>query len=142
DAARGQRADGAGGDGVDADVFRAEIPCQVADGGFQRRLGQRHHVVIGDDLFRGVIRQRHDAAAIGHERGGGAADGDQRIDADLVGDAKAFAAGVDERSSEIFGGCVSYGVYQNVELAVSFLEGGKKRLDFLVIGEVAMETGG
>src|SRR6185312_12570389 len=137
DAARGQRADGAGGDGVDADVFRAEIPCQVADGGFQRRLGQRHHVVIGDDLFRGVIGERHDAAAVGHERDGGAADGDERIDADLMRDAETFAAGVDECASEVFGGRVGHGVYEDVELPVSLLEGGKKRLDFLVIGEVA-----
>ena len=50
DAAGGEGFDGAGGDGVDADVLWAERGGEVADGGFERGLGDTHDVVVGEDL--------------------------------------------------------------------------------------------
>ncbi len=76
--------------------FRAERGGEVADGGFERGLGDAHDVVVGEDLGGAVVGEGHDGAAFGHERGGGAGDGDERVDADVVGDAEAFAAGVEE----------------------------------------------
>ena len=101
DAAGGEGFDGSGGDGVDADVFGAELPGEVADGGLEGGLGEGHDVVVGDDLLRGVEAEGHDAAALGHEGRGGAGDGDERVDADVHGDAEAFAAGVEEVATEI-----------------------------------------
>src|SRR5579863_2681126 len=66
-AARGQRLDRTSRNAVDADVFRAEIPGEVANGGFQSGLGNGHHVVVGNDLLRCVIAEGHDAAAVGHQ---------------------------------------------------------------------------
>ena len=129
DAAGGEGLDGAGGDGVDADVFGAEVPGEIADRGFEAGLGHGHHVVVGDNFFSGVVAEGHDAAALGHERGGGAADGDERIDADVEGDAEAFAAGVDELAAQLGGGRVGDGVDQDFELAVLLLEGGEEGVD-------------
>ena len=140
DAAGGEGLYGAGGDGVDADVSGAEVPGQVADGGFQSGLGDGHHVVIGDDLLGGVVGHGHDAAAVGHQRRGAAADGDEGVNADVVGDAEAFAGSVDELAAKLFGGGVGYGVDEDVELAELFLEGGKDGFDLGVAGYVALEA--
>ena len=77
----------------------AEVPREIADGAFERGLGQRHHVVVRNDFFGSVVGERHDAAAIGHQRGSGASDGNERVDADFMRDAEAFAAGVEEVSA-------------------------------------------
>ena len=63
---------------------------------FQASLGHGHHIVVRDDFFGRVVAEGDDAAALGHQRGGGAADGDQRIDADVMGDAEALAASLDK----------------------------------------------
>jgi hypothetical protein len=54
-AARGQRLDGPGRNGVDADVLRSQLIRQVAHGRLQRGLGQRHHVVVRHHFFGGVV---------------------------------------------------------------------------------------
>ena len=142
DASGGQGLDGAGGDGVDADVAGAEVGGEVTDGGFEAGLGYSHHVVVGDDLFGGVKTHGHNAAAIGHQRGGSAGDGDERVDADVKGDAEALAGAVDELAAQLLGGGEGHGVDEDVELAVLLLEGCEEGVDLGVVGDVALEAGG
>ena len=142
DAAGGEGLDGAGGDGVDADVLVAEAVGEIADGGLEGRLGQGHDVVVGDDLFCGVEAEGHDAAALGHEGRGGAADGDERVDADVHGDAEALAGGVDEVAAQLVGGGEGDGVDEDVDLAVLLLDGGEDGFDLGVVGDVALEAAG
>ena len=118
DAAGGEGLDGAGGDGVDADVLGAEALGEIADGGLEAGLGDGHDVVVGDNFLGGVEAEGHDAAAFGHERRGGAGDGDERVDADVHGDAEAVAAGVDEVAAQVGGGGEGDGVDEDVDLAV------------------------
>src|SRR6185312_4770768 len=122
DAAGGQRLNRAGGDSVDANVLGAEVPGEIANRSFERCFGRRHHVVMGYNFFRGEISESDDASALIHERRGGAADGDERVDADVVGDAEAFAAGVDKRALEVFGRRECDGMDEDVEAAVAGLE--------------------
>ncbi len=112
--------------------FGPEIPGEIARGGFESGLGDGHHVVVGNDLFRGKVSHGHDAAAVGHERGGAAADGDQRVDADVHRNTEAFAAGVDELAAQISGGRKGDGMDEDVELAVLLLQRAEKRVDLAV----------
>ncbi len=112
--------------------FGAEAEGEIADGGFEGRPWRGHDVVVGDDFLRGVEAEGHDAAAFGHERGGGAADGDERVDADVEGDAEAVAAGIEEVAAQLGGGGEGDGVDEDVELAVLLLEGGEEGLNFCV----------
>ena len=75
DARRGQRLDRAGGDRVDADVPRAEIGREVADGRFERGFGDAHHVVVREHALAAEIGERQDAAAAAllHQRRGAGA---------------------------------------------------------------------
>ena len=50
------------------------------------------------------------------------ADRDQRIDADVVGDAKAFARGVDEVAFQFLGRSVGHAVHERVQFAVALFE--------------------
>jgi len=92
DAAGGEGLDGTGGDGVDADVFGAEVPGEIADGGFKRGLGHAHDVVVGDDLLRAEVSEGDDAAAFGHEGSGGAGNGEHFVDVFKAGCADAALA--------------------------------------------------
>src|SRR5712691_2470808 len=121
DAARGQRFDGTGGDGVDANILGAEIVGEIAHRGFQRGFGYAHDVVARDNFFRSVVGEGDDAAAGSHQRERAAGDGDERIDADVVGDAKTFAGGVDEIAFEIGFGSETDAVYETVQHSVFFL---------------------
>ena len=47
--------------GVDADVVLAEIGGEVADGGFERRLGDAHDVVVRHHARGAAIGQRDHA---------------------------------------------------------------------------------
>lgn len=58
---------GAGADGVDANVLRAEIDGKVADRSLKGRLGDAHHVVVGDDLLSAVVGHgEHGRAGVQH----------------------------------------------------------------------------
>ena len=74
DAGARQRANRAGGNGVDANIARAEVGGQIAHARFQRRLGEAHDVVIGHDARRAAIGQRQQRAAAVHHRGGALGD--------------------------------------------------------------------
>ncbi len=63
---------------------------------------------------------------------GAAADGNQRVDADVHGDAEALAGGVDEFAAQIGGGSEGDGMDEDVELAVLLLEGGEESVDLAV----------
>jgi hypothetical protein len=63
--------------------------------------------------------------------GAAAADGDERVDADVVRDAEALAAGVDELAAQSARRGEGDGVDQDVDLAVLLLERGEKGVDLL-----------
>src|ERR1035438_5713098 len=63
DAARSQRLDWSGRDGIHADCFRSEIVSQVANGRFQGGFRYAHDVVPGHDFFRAIVGKRDDSAA-------------------------------------------------------------------------------
>jgi hypothetical protein len=69
--------------------------------------------------------------------GAAARDCDQRIDAHIQRDAKAFARGVDEVSFEFVGGSVGDGMHQRVQLAVALFECDEEAVDFFVFADVA-----
>src|ERR1035437_32054 len=142
DAARGESLDRAGGNGVDANVPGAEVPGEIADRGFESGLGHGHDVVVGDDLFGGIEAERKDAAALGHERRGGASDGNERIDADVMGDAESLAAGVNELAAQLRGRRKGHGVDEDIQLAVLIFEGGEEGFNLLVVGNVTLEAAG
>ena len=84
---------------VDADVVRPEIARQVAHRRFERRLGDAHHVVVGEDALAAEIGQRQHAAAAAllHQRHDRARQPDQRVRADVERDAEPFARRLHER---------------------------------------------
>jgi hypothetical protein len=55
DAGGGKRFHGAGRNGVDTNALRAEVCCKKTHAGLETRLGKPHHVVIGNDLGRGIV---------------------------------------------------------------------------------------
>ena len=139
DAAGGEGFDGAGGDGVDADVFGAEGDGEVADGGFERGLGDAHDVVVGEDFFRAVVGQGQHGSAFGHEGRGAAGECDEGVDADIVGDAEVLARGEQEIFFEGVGGSKADGVDEDIDLRVGGGDLREERVDVLVAGDVALE---
>ena len=57
-----------------------------------------------------VVGEGEDGAAFGHERSGGAGDGDEGVDADVVGDAEVIAGGEQEVVLDGVGGGEGDGV--------------------------------
>jgi len=55
DARGGERLDGAGGEAVDADAFRANAGGEVVNAGFQAGFGQAHDVVMRHRAHRTEI---------------------------------------------------------------------------------------
>ncbi len=90
-----------------------------------------------DDLLRSVITHGDNAAAAGHERRGAPGQGDQRVGADVQGDAVGLAAGVDKFAFQRLARSES----DRVEKQMKFAEfpGGlrKNGSDFLVLGDIA-----
>ena len=99
--------------------WRPRSKREVPHRGLESGLGHAHHVVARHHLFGAVDRSCNDAAAFGHERRGCAADGDQRVDADIVRDAEALAGGVKEIVLQVVGRGEGHRVHQYVELAVA-----------------------
>ena len=106
----------------------------------RRRLGHAHHVVVRHNFLRAVVGHGDDAAAIFHERRGGARHRDQRIHADVVGDAEAFARGVDELAFQFLSRSEGHAVHQHMQLAVALFELDKQAVDVGVIGHIAHEA--
>src|SRR6266568_7774714 len=82
DACRCERLDRPRGDGIDTDVLRAEISGEVAHRGFERGLGDAHHVVVRHPFLGAVIGEREQCAAPRHQLLGALSDGGERIAAD------------------------------------------------------------
>ena len=85
DAGRRQRLDRPGRDRVDADVLAAEIGGEIAHRGFERRLGDAHHVVVRHPFLGAVIGEREQRAALRHQLFGALRDRGERIAADQHG---------------------------------------------------------
>src|SRR5580704_16200918 len=87
DAAGGHGFDGAGGDGVDADVFlvAAHFGGEVADGAFEGGFGDGHDVVHGDEFFGAEVAHGDDAAVGVHERLGEAGHGEEGVGGNVEG---------------------------------------------------------
>ena len=117
--------------------FAAEIGGEIADGSFERGFGDAHDVVVGKDLLGAVVGEGEDGAAFGHERLGGAGEGDEGVDADVVGDAEVFAGGVEDSVLDVWG--EADGVDEDVELAVGGFELLEDGVDVGVDGDVAAE---
>jgi len=138
--ARSQRLDRSGRDCVDANVLHSEIVGEIANATFKRRLGHAHHVVMRDNTGGSVIGESNDTAALGHQRRSRPRDRNQRVTANVMGDAEAFAAGIGEAALEVLHGRVGDAVDDAVELAVTLFEGGEELLDLGVAGDVALEA--
>ena len=93
----------------------------------------------GHDFLRAVVGEGHDAAALGHQRAGGAGQRHQRIDADVERDAEALAAGVGELALQLFGGREGDAVYQRVEFAVARLQLLEQLRDLFVAADIALK---
>src|SRR5882672_6202237 len=95
-AAGGERFEWTGGDGVDTNILGAEVAGEITNTGLESGFRDAHDVVFRHNFFCTEIAERDDSATFGHERRGGASDGDKRINADVVSNAEAFAGGIDE----------------------------------------------
>ena len=114
---------------------------QVAHAGLQRGFGHAHHVVAQHHFLGTDIAQGDDAAAFGHQRRGAARQRDQRIHADVMGDAEALAAGEQEVVLEILGRSKGNRVNQRMNLAVVALADLLEDPgDLLVLAHVALEA--
>jgi hypothetical protein len=137
DASGGEGFDWACGDGVDANFFCAEVGGEVADGGFQSGFCDAHDVVVGEDLFSAVVGEGEDGAALGHEWLCAAGEGDEGVDADVVGDAEVVALGVEDVVLDV--GSEADGVDEDVDLSIGGFELLEDGVDVGVDGDVAAE---
>ena len=102
DAARGQCLHRACGNAVHPDFFRPKIVSEIARACFETGFRNTHDVVVRHNFFRAVIGHGHNAPAICHHRRNFACQRDQRIGADVVGNAECFPRGAYEISFERF----------------------------------------
>ena len=68
----GQGVHGAGADGVDANLARAEVVGEVADRRLKRGLGHAHDVIVGHDARGAEVGHGDDAAAVFSMKGSAA----------------------------------------------------------------------
>ena len=139
DASSGECLDRSGGDGVDPYVLFAQIVRQVAHGGFQSRLSHSHHVIVRHHLFGAKVGERNYAAPLAHQRSGGARQRNQRVDADLVRNPEALAAGHHELVAQLFGGSIGDRVDERVNSAVAALQLLEQRINLAVARDIALE---
>src|ERR1700740_777643 len=98
--------------------FFSQIKSEIANRTLQRGLGHRLDVIVGNHFLGAVVSHGDNAAAVGHERRGRARDRDQRVHADIMGNAESLAAGVQEVPFQLCGGRVGDAVHAHVQLAV------------------------
>src|SRR5262249_38167230 len=80
-----------------ADAAGPEVRGEVAHRHLERGLGHAHHVVMRHHALAPEVGQGHDAPALRRYDGGdGPGQGGERIRGDVLGDAVAFARGVEE----------------------------------------------
>src|SRR5579864_7680199 len=90
-AARGQGLDRSGRDSIDPNFVWAYAVSQVTDSCLQGSFGYAHDVIARYNFLRAEVTQGDHAAALGHQRGCGPGQRDQRIDTNIVGEAKTLA---------------------------------------------------
>src|SRR5277367_6619989 len=139
DAAGGESLNRSSGDSVHANILLAQVRGKITHRSFECCLCDAHHVVVRHNLFRSVVCQSDDAAAIGHEWSGTPAERDQRVDAHVVRDAEAVARRLDEVVLQLFRGRKTDGVDQHVELAVTLFDLSKDVVDLFVVRDVALK---
>src|SRR5262249_3263750 len=83
-------------------TLRSKIAGEIAHARFKRSFRNSHDVVFRNNFFCAEVAESHNAPAFGHQWSGSARDGNERVNADVVRDAKALARSVDEFSLEIF----------------------------------------
>jgi len=135
--------DGAGGDGVDADIQWAHVEGEVADGGVEGGFADPHDVVTGDALFAAEVGHRRDGAAGVEEVAGGGGDGDQGVDADIHRQFETGPAGEDGVAGEVIAVGEGDRMEQEVDLAEFFFGRLHHRVDvFVLLGVHGDEEGG
>jgi len=114
-AARGNGFDGAGGNGVDADLASTEFGGEVADFRFERGFGDTHDVVIFYDARGAEISESHDGAAVGHQGSERAGNGDEGIGAYVEREFETIARGLEKWLVQVFviGECQAVDHYVN-----------------------------
>src|SRR3954468_15630404 len=107
---------------INPNLAFSKIICQISDCALQRGLGDSHYVVVRNDFLCSVIGHSNDAAAILHQRCCPTGHSDERIDADIMCDAKALSRGVHKVTSEFRSRGKSHAMHYRVELAIALLE--------------------
>ena len=85
-----------GADRIDPNLLRTQIIRQITHGGFQCRLGHAHDIIMRNHPLGAEVAHGQNAATLGHQGQGRAADRNQRIGADIQGSAEGFPIGIDE----------------------------------------------
>ena len=139
DAAGGQRLDRTCRNRVDADVVLAQILGDVLHRGFKRRLGQPHHVVMRHHLFRAVIGQRQQGAAIGHHRRRAGTDGGEGINRDIHGHPEIRGAGVDIAATQFVLVGKADGMDHKIKRAPVSLQRRKQRIQRVFLRHITFD---
>ncbi len=121
-----------GRNGVDPNTFRPQLCGQITDRGLQSGLGDPHDIVIGNRLLRAEVTHSDDAAPLFHQRRGIAADRQKRVGADVHGQGESVAGSLAERALEVITMGKRHGMHHKIELAPSFFELVKDRLNIRI----------
>ena len=141
DAGGRERLDRAGRDRVDADVLLAQVLGEIAHARFERRLGHAHDVVVRHHLFRAVIGQRQQAAAVRHQLLGALGHGGERVAGDVHGHREIVGRGVDVAPLELLLVGEGDGVDDEIEVAPDRAELGEGGVERGRLGHVAVDQG-
>ena len=137
-----KRADGAGRDGVAANALGAKVAGYVAGGGFERRLGHAHHIVVGDDALGAQIGEGDQRAAVRHQLFSAAGAIDEGIGGNVHRAQEVLPRGVlDEGPAQLVLVGKGDGVDQKIEGPHFLFQGGEGRIHRGVIGDFAGHEG-
>ena len=134
----GERPHRAGRDGVDAHALRAEVGREVAYAGLERGLGDTHHVVRRHDPRGALVGQRHQAAAVGHQRQRAARDLGERVAGDRQAALEVGLGGVDVAALQLLLVGKGDGVHDEVDLAPLLLQAGEQPVEALLALDVGL----
>ena len=112
---------------------------QITRARFERGLRHTHHVVVRDDLLRAIICHRNDAAAVRHQRGGGARQRGERIRAHFKRREKCVARSIQNISLQCFFGRVGNAVDEEIQPTKHFSDTFEGRLYFQGLRHVARQ---
>src|SRR5258708_7469277 len=141
DAARSERLDGAGGDGIHADLSLAEIFSNVSYAGLEGGLCDAHYVVVGHHFFGAVVGKREHGATVLHQLLSVPRNRSERVTGDVERRRKVFCCRIDVAALELFLVGEGYGVDDEVERAPFALERGEHGRERTLTGYVAVQDG-